>query len=162
MMTEAYDWVLIMGVSGAGKSTIGSLLADRIGAVFLDADDFHPAANLEKMTNGVPLNDEDRDQWLDILKTEIGNRGGHRKLVVACSALKSAYRRKLESDRMRLVYLKGSPGEIAERLAGRKDHFMGAGLLDSQFQDLEEPDDAITVSVSNTPDEIVGFILKRL
>ena len=134
--------LIVMGVSGSGKSTIAAALAERLGWTFEDGDRFHPASNVAKMRAGHPLTDEDRLPWLEAISDEIGRvceAGGH--LVVACSALKHAYRNILlrGRDDVRFVFLNGSQGLIAERLAHRKGHFMPPGLLDSQFKTLEPP-----------------------
>lgn len=151
-----------MGVCGCGKTTVGELLAERLAGVFLDADDLHPPQNVEKMATGHPLNDEDRWPWLDLLKQAINNHQGDKILVVACSALKEAYRQRIGADKYHLVYLKGSQEVILPRIQSRKGHYMPAGLLASQFSDLEVPADALTVSITPTPDEIVQFIVDNL
>lgn len=134
--------VVVMGVSGAGKSTIGPLLAAALGMAFADADAFHPAANIAKMSAGTPLTDEDRWPWLDAIgRHMMAEAAAGRPLVVACSALKWAYRDRLRAavPSLRFVYLVGSKALIGERLAARKGHFMPAGLLESQFAALEDP-----------------------
>ena len=160
--------VVIMGVSGSGKSTIGSLLALRLHWEFEDGDWFHPAANIDKMHNGIPLTDDDRWPWLGAIATWIDQtrrRGGHG--IMACSALKRRYRDVLIGDRLdvRLVYLKGEEALIARRIATRHEHFMPQSLLHSQFEALEEPgpdENPITVSIEPTPREIVARILSAL
>lgn len=134
--------VVVMGVSGAGKSTIGPLLAEALGMAFADADAFHPAANIAKMSAGTPLTDEDRGPWLDAIGRHMAERAASgAPVVVACSALKRAYRDRLRAavPGLRFVYLEGSKALIGERLAARTGHFMPAGLLDSQFAALEDP-----------------------
>ena len=156
--------VVLMGVAGSGKSTVGRLLAERTGATFYDADDFHPLANVEKMRDGVPLTDEDRLPWLDALRglTRACLERGERA-VLACSALKEEYRERLQVDeRVRVVYLKGDYSLIEERLKNRRGHFMKPGMLDSQFDTLEEPRHALQVEVAAPPDEIVETIKGRL
>lgn len=156
--------VIVMGVVGSGKTTIGSLLARQMGWQFADADDFHPAANIEKIRQGIPLSDEDRRPWLDKLRTAIKNwiaRGSN--TVLACSALKNNYRKMLEvGPEVRFVYLKGSASLIAQRLRAREGHFAGEQILASQFADLEEPDGAVVVDIGKTPPEIVAGIRGRL
>jgi gluconokinase len=146
--------VVLMGVSGSGKTKVGKALAADLGWPFLDADDYHPEANVAKMTAGTPLTDADRWPWLDRVATEMGAvlvRGGH--AVLACSALKQAYRDRLAScarapDDVRFVYLKGDYETIAPRVARRTHRYMPACLLASQFATLEEPKDAIVVDVA--------------
>lgn len=136
-----------MGVSGSGKSTLGAALADRLGAVFIEGDDFHPASNIEKMRNGVPLTDDDRDPWLHAVRlaAECQLNGGSRRVVVACSALKADYRRRLLSRipaRAVIVHLQGDEETLRGRLACRRGHFMPPSLLASQFSALEPPTDS--------------------
>jgi len=144
--------VVVMGVSGCGKSTVGEALAAACGWPFLDADDFHPSANVAKMAAGTPLTDEDRWPWLDRLAAELGSilaRGG--SAVLACSALKQAYRDRLAppaiASRVRFAWLKGDPVTIGARLASRRHRYMPPTLLASQFATLEEPREAIVVDV---------------
>jgi gluconokinase len=160
--------VIVMGVSGSGKSTVGALLALRLQCEFEDADWFHPASNVEKMHNGVPLTDEDRWPWLDAVAAWIDQtRRSGRHGVVACSALKRRYRDVLVGDRadVRLVYLKGDETLIARRIATRHEHFMPRSLLHSQFDALEEPgpnENPIVVSIEPAPREIVEQVLSVL
>ena len=160
--------LIIMGVSGSGKSLIGSMLAQHLGGVFEDADDFHPASNKAKMSAGHPLTDEDRWPWYDILRKRILEmRPKTPHYVLACSALKQIYRDRLRDgdgyEQIEFVYLQGSRELLQERIGARKGHFMPPTLLDSQLQTLEEPhEDAITVSVAGTPEEIVETVLKEL
>jgi carbohydrate kinase (thermoresistant glucokinase family) len=160
--------VIVMGVSGCGKSTVGALLASRLRWEFEDADWFHPSANVDKMHKGIPLTDEDRWPWLAAVAARIDKTrrsGGHD--VVACSALKRRYRDVLIGDRadVRLVYLKGDEALIARRIATRHEHFMPSTLLHSQFEALEEPgsdENPIVVSIEPRPREIVDQILSAL
>ena len=160
--------LIVMGVSGSGKSTVGALLALRLRWEFEDADWFHPASNVEKMHNGVPLTDEDRRPWLGAIAAwiaETRRSGGHG--VIACSALKRRYRNVLIGDRpdVRLVYLKGDEELIARRIATRHEHFMPPTLLHSQFEALEEPgpeENPIVVSIEPRPREIVAQIISAL
>jgi gluconokinase len=158
--------VLITGVSGSGKTTIGRLLAEELGWRFSDADEFHSATNRHKLTSGIPLSDEDRRPWLEQLRSAIGTWiGENRSTVLACSALKSSFRRHLVhglEDRVRFVYLKGSLDLIERRLAGRNDHFMHRDLLASQFEILEEPGEALVVGIDESPDRIAAHIRSNL
>ena len=156
--------VIIMGVVGSGKTTIGQLLAQQLSWEFADADDFHPAANIEKIRQGVPLGDEDREPWLNRLHKAILDwiARGH-NVVLACSALKRAYRQKLDAGpEVQFVYLKGSAPLIAERLRLRHGHFAGEQILASQFADLEEPQRALNVDIAATPALIVSKIRHAL
>ncbi|MEQ5792779.1 gluconokinase [Muricauda sp. NFXS6] len=156
--------IVVMGVSGSGKSSIGKLLSEKLSRPFYDGDDFHPKANVKKMSSGQPLNDEDRKEWLIALnKLAIEHR--HKGAVIACSALKKNYRSLLRAgmgDCMMFVYLEGSFELIKSRLDKRKNHFMTAQLLQSQFDTLEAPSKAITVSIDNTPAKMVREIIKKL
>lgn len=157
--------IIVMGVSGSGKTTIGTQLAEALDWTFVDADDFHPAANVEKMRRGIPLTEEDRRPWLSALRSQIAEwLERHRSVVLACSALKARYRRELLVDpsRMRLVYLKGAYSVIKRRLSGRRGHFMGQELLASQYAALEEPDEAVVVDAGLRPQDLVQEIRKRL
>lgn len=160
--------VVVMGVSGSGKSAVGRALADDLGWPFLDADDFHPPANVAKMASGTPLTDEDRWPWLDTLAARVRNvsaAGGN--VVLACSALRAAYRERIAAgarrpDEVRFVHLKGDRATIAARLAPRQHRYMPATLLDSQFATLEEPVDALVVDVRLTIPEQVARIRAAL
>ena len=156
--------VIVMGVVGAGKTTVGRLLAEQLGWEFADADDFHPASNVEKIRQGIALNDDDREPWLKSLHAAIARWiADEHNAVLACSALKRSYRRELDvGPEVRFVYLKGSADQIAERLRSRQGHFAGEQILASQFADLEEPDAAVTVEISSTPRQIVAEIRKKL
>jgi len=155
--------LLVMGVTGSGKSTVGRELAGRLGWVFLEADDFHSAANKEKMRRGVPLTDEDRIPWLDAIHAELqAQKDAGRNVVLGCSALKKEYRRRLsEGLDVQLVYLKGSQELIAGRLRQRTDHFAGEAILGDQFAALEEPRGVMVIDIAPPPERIVGEILEK-
>lgn len=157
--------IILMGVSGIGKTTVGKRLAEALRWRFLEGDDFHPRANVAKMAAGIPLTDEDRMPWLERLRELIAEmlaRG--EDAVLACSALKRSYRQLLtvDPDRMRWVYLWAPREVIAERLARRTGHFMPAALLGSQLETLEVPEDATQVDVTAGADEVVATIRARL
>jgi gluconokinase len=156
--------LIVMGVVGAGKTTIGRLLAEQLHFEFADADDFHPPANIEKISQGIALSDADRKPWLSSLRSKILAWQAEKiSAVLACSALKRSYREKLDAGpEVRFIYLKGGAGLIAQRLSARHGHFAGASILASQIADLEEPADAITVDIGRTPQEIVAEIRHRL
>jgi gluconokinase len=157
--------VIIMGVAGCGKTTVGELLAARCGWKFFDADNFHPPANIAKMTSGAPLNDQDREPWLASLNQQLREcEDMGESAVLACSALKQAYRDRLAENikSRRLVYLRGDYATIQERLRARPNHYMKAGLLESQFQALQEPVDAWVEDVSQEPETIVESLCVRL
>lgn len=156
--------VIVMGVSGSGKTTVASELAREIGWVFLDADAFHSAANVAKMRAGIPLDEADRAPWLDALRGEVERfLGGAQGMVLACSALKQTYRQQLLVDSsVKLVYLRGTFEVLRERLRQRQGHFMTEKLLASQMQTLEEPANAVTIDVQHSVDEIVAEIRERL
>ena len=161
--------IVVMGVSGAGKSTVGRLIAARLDCPFRDADSFHPKANIEKMSRGEPLTDDDRWPWLAAIAAWIAeHRAAGTTCVVTCSALKRVYRdivTDCQRADVRLVYLKGGFDLIAARLAARTDHFMPPALLKSQFDTLEEPradERAITAQIDATPEEIAKTVVRRL
>lgn len=159
--------VIVMGVSGCGKTLIGNMLADRLGGVCEDADDFHSEANKDKMRAGTPLTDEDRWPWYAALRARIEEMRGQTPVyILACSALKVIYREKLRADdadsELIFVHLKGSRDVIFSRMAKRKGHYMPVTLLDSQFAILEESPDLWTVSLEQEPEAIAAEILKRL
>jgi gluconokinase len=157
--------VIVMGVAGSGKTTIGRLLAETLGWPYCEGDDLHPPANLQKMAAGLPLTDADRLPWLRELRRQIerflsaGSDG-----VIACSALKASYREILAGGLagVRFVHLTGSPELIRERLMQRTGHFMKAAMLDSQLAALEPPAGAVEVDVASSPEEIVAEIRRRL
>lgn len=157
--------VLIMGVAGSGKTTIGQLLARQLGWSYHEADDFHSAANKEKMGRGVPLTDEDRAPWLAAIHAAMADcqRQGQ-AAVFTCSALKEKYRDVLlgDLDGVALVFLSGNRDLLQERIAGRQGHYMKPGMLDSQLAILEPPRDAVTIDIHATPAQIVATIRQRL
>lgn len=164
--------ILIMGITGSGKTTIGELLAARLHWTFADADDFHSAANKAKMHQGIPLTDADRSPWLAGIRAEMlswaaANHNG----VITCSALKQSYRDFLLgpdasapdfSTQVKIIYLHGTPALIASRVHERTGHFAGESLISSQLATLEEPTDAITVDIDHTPAQIVDEIIRRV
>lgn len=159
--------IIIFGVSGAGKTTVGKLLAREIGWRFIEADDFHPTANIEKMRSGRPLTDGDRWPWLERLQQQIEQLLSAREnAVLACSALKRAYRDRLHvNDEVKFVFLRGNYALIEKELRSRHGHFMDANLLQSQFDDLEEPqpdENVLTIELGGTPKEIVEEIEAKL
>lgn len=158
--------VIIFGVSGTGKTTLGKLLVRKLGWTFYEADDFHSPANVEKMRAGISLTDEDRWPWLESLHDLIKRLDPKEDAVLACSALKHAYRRFLRvNDQVKFVYLRGDYPLIANQLGKRKGHFMNPELLKSQFADLEEPRAAegiLTVELGRTPRELVQEITTKL
>ena len=153
--------VVVMGVSGVGKTTIGKALALELGWRFIDADGYHPPANVAKMAAGIALQDSDRWPWLDALNRRIRNE---RNAIVTCSALKESYRQRLLAGikDARIVYLHAPKALIAARVAGRKHKFMPASLLESQFATLEPPAAAIDIDVSGDPEDSVDAILQAL
>ena len=156
--------VIVMGVVGAGKTTVGRLLAKQLAWEFADADDFHPPSNIEKIRHGISLYNDDRKPWLDSLRSAITAWiADHRNVVLACSALKRSYRQELAvGPEVRFVYLKGSADLIADRLRARQGHFAGEQILAGQFADLEEPEAAVTVEIASPPGQIVAEIRKNL
>jgi len=158
--------IVLMGVSGSGKTTVGKALVSQLGWTFVDADDFHPSANIAKMHRGEPLTDADRWPWLEAIRQRLllaAHRG--EGVVLACSALKHAYQEYLAHEdpaHIYYIYLSGSEELIRQRLAGRKGHFMNPNLLHSQFETLEPPENAIVVDISLPPDEIAAAIRRKL
>jgi gluconokinase len=163
---EVRPVLVIMGVSGSGKSTVAGLLAGRLGWDLAEGDDMHPPANVTKMAAGHPLDDEDRRPWLTTIATWIHEHtAAGRPGIVTCSALKRSYRDVLRGEHVVFVYLAGSHDQIARRLAARHGHFMPAGMLDSQIATLESPgpdENAITVDVAESPYDEADEILRRL
>ncbi|GJM16925.1 MAG: gluconokinase [Thermodesulfobacteriota bacterium] len=152
---------IIMGVSGAGKTTVGKMLSEKIRSEFYDADHFHPKENIEKMSKGIPLRDADRELWLKSIQFLIEVQNGD--AVLACSALKQSYRDILNvpDKNVVFVYLKGEKELLRKRLVGRKGHYAGSNLLDSQLETLEEPQDALTLDIGSTPEVLVEEIIKE-
>lgn len=157
--------VIVMGVSGSGKTTVGRTLANSLGWTFADADDWHPASNRSKMRQGIPLTDGDRHPWLAALRRSIDQwLSTGESVILACSALKQSYRDMLRSDdpRVRVVYLKGSFDVIQHRLTHRPGHFMSVDLLQTQFEALEEPQNAIVVNSDQPIEMIVKHLAQQL
>ncbi len=154
--------VVVMGVAGSGKSTIGRAAAERLGWAFADADDHHPPANIAKMARGEPLDDADRWPWLDRLRSIVETASAERRpLILACSALKRAYRERLMAPgaELRFVFLQGDPALIRQRLRARSGHFASADLLDSQLAALEPPEDALALDVSAPSEHLVERVV---
>ena len=158
-------FIVVMGVSGSGKTSVGKALAEDLGWDFYDADDFHPPENIAKMANGIPLDDSDRAPWLAALHDLISaSLKASRPGVLACSALKEHYRQRLleGNDHVQLVYLEGNFDLIWSRMIVRKDHYMKPAMLQSQFEALEEPTSAWTIDISRSVRDIVQEILKHM
>jgi gluconokinase len=159
--------IVIMGVTGAGKSTVGALLAEKLERPLIEGDSLHPPANIEKMSHGTPLNDDDRLPWLKAIAARIDDaRKAHQPIVVTCSALKRSYRAILADDHddVGFIYLKGAKELIAGRLEARKGHFMPPQLLDSQMAALQEPaadEPSLVIAIDAAPDDIVRTIVER-
>jgi gluconokinase len=156
--------ILLMGVSGSGKTTVGRLLASQLGWEFADGDDYHPVANVEKMRDGIPLTDADREPWLSALRRLIaGWIAAQKNAVLACSALRRSYREELAiTPDVQVVYLRGTPQLLQQRLHARVGHFMTERMLQSQLATLEEPEDAMVVDIGRSPEEIAEEIRARL
>lgn len=157
--------IVILGVSGSGKTTIGKQLSEKLEIPFFDADDFHPQSNIDKMSGGNPLNDDDRYPWLFALANKIDEWSSKQGAILACSALKEKYRKLLSSnsdEKILWVHLSGSQSLIKERIEKRNGHFMNADLLSSQFNDLEVPEYGIQMNISETPEEIINTIISKL
>tara|TARA_B100000508_G_scaffold130236_1_gene117403 strand:- start:437 stop:913 length:477 start_codon:yes stop_codon:yes gene_type:complete len=152
--------IIIMGVSGCGKSTVGKLLGNKLGLPFFDGDDFHPEENIQKMSNGIPLSDQDRKPWL--LKMHREMEDWENGAILACSALKESYRKILSKDRnIQWVYLKGKPETILKRMKSR-NHYMKPEMLQSQLDTLEEPSYGLHLSIENLPEILVSEIITKL
>lgn len=165
MSAQVTTPIIVMGVSGCGKTTLAGALARQLSAPCLDADDFHPARNVEKMRAGMPLTDDDRQPWLASLNAELRCRAlDGQRVVLACSALRQRYRDALAADipAVHWIFLDGSAAEIAARMRAREGHYMPESLLRSQFDALERPIDAISICVSLTPAEQLQFALASL
>ncbi len=156
--------IVVEGVAGSGKTTVGQLLAAQLGYPFLEGDSLHPARNIEKMTHGIPLTDDDRAPWLTAIHASIVESYRlHHGVVVACSALKERYRKALaDGVAITWVYLKGSEELLHARLQHRQNHFFKVQMLASQLADLEEPTDAIVIDITLAPDEAVRQIVSAL
>ena len=158
--------VVVMGVSGSGKTTIGQLLAAELGWTFVEADDFHSPENIDKLRRGIPLDDNDRTPWLQAIRRRIDEACQRKEnLVLACSALKHAYQNFLEQhfpSQVSYVYLQGAEKLIYDRLVTRQGHFMNPSLLHNQFEILQPPEDSLVVQVSAAPEEIVNQIRQHL
>ena len=158
-MNDQFITFLIMGVAGSGKTTIAQKLTKEINAFLIEADDYHSKNNIKKMSSGIPLNDEDRYDWLVKIREEIVKRQKTQNLVVTCSALKEKYRSILNVKNYYLVYLKINKETARKRINNRRDHFMPDSLVESQFSILEEPKKAITLDQSLNPDEMVNQLM---
>ena len=157
-MSDKFITILIMGVAGSGKTTIAKLLSKKINAFLIEADDYHSKKNIDKMSAGNPLNDDDRNDWLIKIKEEINKRKSFQNLVVACSALKEKYRSILNIEEDYLVYLKITKKTAMTRIKNRQGHFMPDSLVNSQFAILEEPDVCITLDETLKPDEMIKHL----
>lgn len=156
--------VVVMGVSGSGKSTVARGLAERLNLPFFEGDDYHPPKNVEKMSNGIPLNDRDRKPWLKVISEHLADCEKSNGAVFTCSALKESYRQILTSsvEKVNWIFLDGSKDVIKKRMKKRKDHFMKPEMLDSQFSILEEPEDAIRVDIKKNPNTMINNIISQL
>ena len=157
--------LLIVGVSGVGKTTIGAQVARELGIPFFDADDFHPASNIERMKSGIPLDDDDRQPWIETLAKQLSYWQKASGAVLACSALKKSYREILEAqcdERPLWLFLHAPKSVLASRLAARKGHFFDQRLLHTQLDELEAPDDGWLIDASQSEEEIVGEVLSRI
>ena len=156
--------LILMGVAGCGKTSVGRMLAERLRWKYYEGDEYHPKENVEKMSNGIPLNDQDRMPWLLMLRTIIKDALSHNEnIILSSSALKEAYRKILKvNNQIKFIYLKGSYDLIESRMKLRKDHFMKSGMLKSQFEALEEPADAIVIDIDQPLEKIVEIILQKI
>ncbi len=157
--------IYITGVSGCGKSTIGKLLSEKTGIPFYDGDDFHPSENIQKMKSGIPLNDSDRAGWLKVINSIAQEKSVKKGGIFACSALKSKYRETLEHGLIQkaiFVFLKGDYQTISKRIKERSGHFMPAHLLKSQFDDLEEPTNAVIINIDQDTGMIIDQIMEAI
>ena len=155
--------IIVTGVSGTGKTTIGSGLANHFNLPFFDADHFHPEENIAKMSQGIPLNDQDRLPWLEALAKQLRESEKTRGAVLACSALKESYRQILKvNPSVQWIHLEGNRDLIWERMLARKNHYMKAGMLDSQIATWEEPDYGLKLSISDSPEEMIEIALEYL
>ncbi len=156
--------VIPMGVAGCGKTTVGKMLSERLGWKYFEGDEYHPKENVEKMSNGIPLNDDDRMPWLLKLRSIIEDSLAYNEnIVLTCSALKESYRKILKlNEQVKFVYLKGSYALIESRMKLRKDHFMKPGMLKSQFEALEEPADAILINIDQPLKKIIDKVLREI
>ncbi len=164
-MSERPRAIVLMGVSGCGKTSVGVRLSEILGWPYFDADEYHPAENVAKMAAGIPLSDEDRIPWLDALHDVIHEHlGNGRSILLSCSALKESYRQRLTADNPGtvFVYLKGDFELIFRRMQARKGHYMKAQMLQSQFDALEEPGDAIVVGIDQNIEAIVNAVIEAL
>ena len=157
-MSNKFVTIFIMGVAGSGKTTIAKLLSKKINAFLIEADNYHSKNNIDKMSTGIPLNDDDRYDWLIKIKEEINKRKSFQNLVVACSALKEKYRSILNVKEDYLVYLKITKNTAMTRIKNRQNHFMPDSLVDSQFAILEEPNVCITLDETLKPDEMTTHL----
>ena len=155
--------IILMGVSGSGKTTVGQALSAATGWPFFDGDDFHPLENVEKMSRGIPLTDEDRTIWLDKLSLLLGEKQQlGEDLILACSALKEKYRQKLQTsiEQIDFVYLSGTYEVIWERMKSRHDHYMGPAMLESQLEILEPPEEGLEIDIDQPVSEIIPIIIE--
>jgi carbohydrate kinase (thermoresistant glucokinase family) len=162
-MTANYQLIIITGVSGTGKTTLGTSLSEKLSLPFYDADLFHPKENVAKMSNGIPLTDKDRQPWLEALASKLGESKKSGGCILACSSLKESYRKILAgANDIEWIHLKGERDLIWDRMKARKNHYMKAEMLDSQFATWEEPNYGKKLSIDQTPTEILEEALDYL